>query len=658
MRGLCIGRAELVNRFLSKERQRLIRSLETFSFEKEMRHQKDLLVGGLFNGSQAAAFAATATALASKRSPEGSPQISKTGLGGQTTEKAKLEIADPLVVQDILAAFSATAETRKKAADRIGGGGALSAQELIVMLESIEHHDVSEDAAQEEIPAEDFLKLLHALRWGDDKHKPFANAENLAKHPAYDRLSFLETLKGLLREAEAQRDALADTHSFHPSSSSGDTGGPQDSFVTASVADAVPEDFMSPRFAEPFSLWQSAVETSKFRQATSQKGNTAGGEANETSRKPFLPDEKSEQSQKTGTPLPPSAQAKTPEVANGITVSLGHYISEEAVQAFVPRQELNFPAFGLEAPPERFMRYSFPSPEDSLVFPEENASVFRNLVHPSDFQALESIGRETIPSIPHSSTPLALDGSEGVTAASLDAAGEVQEIAHNFSQSRDAEMAEGLFEERTILIHDVGGGSGSSADGSSSFGERPPHDDHGFFQPSQHGVVKASVFSELAKAPSPPSTTDANSPTALSFLNADWPEELGRKLSHWAHSGKNFMTLELQPERLGKLFLRVETDGTSVSAVVQAEYPEAREILQRNMTSLRDVLAEHGLQLTRFSVDVRHDNPSLAERDLAPWAHADQRAPSTPSNSGASENTVQFVHVYDAGLGRSLSVRV
>ncbi len=704
MRGLSVGRAELVSRFLSKERQRLSRSIETFSFEEEMRHQKDLLVGGSFNGSRAAASVGIATAQASNRSPEGPPRTSKTVLGGQTTEKAKLEIADPLVVQDILAAFSAAAETRKKAADRTGGGGTLPAQELIVMLESIEHHDVSEDTAQDRIPAEDFLKLLHALCWGDDKHKPFANAENLVNQPGYDRRSFIETLKKLLSEAEAQRDALADTYSFDPPSSSGDTGGPQDPFGTAGVADAVSQDFMSPRFAEPFSVWHSAEEVPQFREVVHQKGNTAGDGVKQSSRTPSFTGEKNERLQETVTPLSPKAQAAIHEVAKRNSAPTAQTIFGEVAQSFAPFKESKVHAAGFGGLADGFLApSSFPSFDDSLAFSGEDLELFRNVPAPSALQMTEFGPKETTVSFSYPEARFRGVLSEGGAAASLDASGEIQEIAVDFSQSMDTETADSVFEEKTILIHDIGGSSESSPDESSPFGENPSRDDHGFFQTSQRGVGQSSAFSEptkaafpapatdkesspfgenpsrddhgffqtsqrgvgqssafseLTKAALPPPTTDADSSTTLSFLNADWPEELGRKFSHWAQSAKSFMTLELRPERLGKLFLRVETDGTRVSAVVQAESPEAREILQRNMTSLRDVLAEHGLQLTRFSVDVRHDNPSLAERDLTPWAHMEQRAPSTPSNGGARENNVHVVHVYDTGLGRALSVHV
>ncbi len=659
MRGLSVGRAELVSRFLSKERQRLSRSIETFSFEEEMRHQKDLLVGGSFNGSRAAASVGIATAQASNRSPEGPPRTSKTVLGGQTTEKAKLEIADPLVVQDILAAFSAAAETRKKAADRTGGGGTLPAQELIVMLESIEHHDVSEDTAQDRIPAEDFLKLLHALCWGDDKHKPFANAENLVNQPGYDRRSFIETLKKLLSEAEAQRDALADTYSFDPPSSSGDTGGPQDPFGTAGVADAVSQDFMSPRFAEPFSVWHSAEQVPQFREVVHQKGNTAGDGVKQSSRTPSFTGEKNERLQETVTPLSPKAQAAIHEVAKRNSAPTAQTIFGEVAQSFAPFKESKVHAAGFGGLADGFLApSSFPSFDDSLAFSGEDLELFRNVPAPSALQMTEFGPKETTVSFSYPEARFRGVLSEGGAAASLDASGEIQEIAVDFSQSMDTETADSVFEEKTILIHDIGGSSESSPDESSPFGENPSRDDHGFFQTSQRGVGQSSAFSELTKAALPPPTTDADSSTTLSFLNADWPEELGRKFSHWAQSAKSFMTLELRPERLGKLFLRVETDGTRVSAVVQAESPEAREILQRNMTSLRDVLAEHGLQLTRFSVDVRHDNPSLAERDLTPWAHMEQRAPSTPSNGGARENNVHVVHVYDTGLGRALSVHV
>ncbi|WP_448383031.1 flagellar hook-length control protein FliK [Desulfosoma sp.] len=825
MKGLSIGRAELVNRFLSQERQRLGRSMASISFQSEMRHQSDRLVGGLSSGSPVSTRAGRETQESWKQLNDGRSQTPKTLLGVEKSERAELEIADPLLLQEILAAFCASAEARKKAADRTGDQGALPVEDLIAMLEKSEEEALFEGEGGEAMPAEVFRKLIDTIRWSDDKHKAFVHAENLAPQVAYDRRSFIDGLKNLLQAAKAQGGVSTPSQPVDAFSPTASTALPRDTIGPAGVFDAVPEDFKNFMTDGPFRLWRRS-----------------GTEHVSSDERTVSENAKADEAQYGGADVSPYAENREPRAAadlmgvnaaangaeglKGTSTSFPAGISEKVRQTLA--RPMTFQGAGnrqteLGAFPDQGGSFPVSSPEDALgvsdpdlppwdrsgrpsvvairtapfnetgpgvqprtvdapvggldanpaasfsmaaevhetvsdflrpvdaayaedLFPESHvfvhdmghgsgstatgSSPFGESSHQNDdafFQAApqgsaqgralrepnEALWNRTTPSSPSATLPLLspnwprelgqklshriasgesfmtlalhpeslgklflrveTDGSR-VTAivqtetpeareilqrniASLRDALGVQEIVSDFSRPVDAAHTEDPFLESHVFVHGMGHGSGSTATGSSPFGESPRQNDDAFSQAAPQGSAQGAPFSELAGLPSSRATPSSASPT-LSLFHSDWPRELGQKLSHWARSGKSSMTLELQPESLGKLFLRVETDGTRVSALVQTEHPEAREILQRNMASLRDVLAENGLQLSRFSVDVRHDNTSFAERHLARWAHDEQRTPTSSLKGGEGENLLNVLHVYDAGLGRALSVRV
>ena len=64
------------------------------------------------------------------------------------------------------------------------------------------------------------------------------------------------------------------------------------------------------------------------------------------------------------------------------------------------------------------------------------------------------------------------------------------------------------------------------------------------------------------------------------------------------------MTIELEPESLGKLILRIEANRHHVTAWVSAQNEEVKGLLLNGAASLRQHLEEHGLRLGQFTVDV------------------------------------------------------
>ena len=64
------------------------------------------------------------------------------------------------------------------------------------------------------------------------------------------------------------------------------------------------------------------------------------------------------------------------------------------------------------------------------------------------------------------------------------------------------------------------------------------------------------------------------------------------------------MRLQLQPADLGEIELRVRTAEAAVRGELVVSNPEVKQILEQNLGRLRDALAQQGLDLEGFSVDV------------------------------------------------------
>lgn len=76
---------------------------------------------------------------------------------------------------------------------------------------------------------------------------------------------------------------------------------------------------------------------------------------------------------------------------------------------------------------------------------------------------------------------------------------------------------------------------------------------------------------------------------------------------------KSEMVMELKPESLGKISLKVVTENGIVMAKFVAENQQVREVLETNMQILKDSLQKQGLDVQGFSVSVRQDSDRSGE---------------------------------------------
>ena len=104
-----------------------------------------------------------------------------------------------------------------------------------------------------------------------------------------------------------------------------------------------------------------------------------------------------------------------------------------------------------------------------------------------------------------------------------------------------------------------------------------------------------------------PASGEALRGEPISTHLASWPEALAQRLRQVHQEGRSQMTLELEPNHLGKLSLRIETHQDRVTAFIAADNEQAKALLLQNSSALRQHLHEQGLQLDQFFVGVRED---------------------------------------------------
>jgi flagellar hook-length control protein FliK len=77
--------------------------------------------------------------------------------------------------------------------------------------------------------------------------------------------------------------------------------------------------------------------------------------------------------------------------------------------------------------------------------------------------------------------------------------------------------------------------------------------------------------------------------------------------------------IRVMPEHLGAIDVRLQIDGSRVSAEFHSAQPDVRHALESSLPRLRDMLGQQGLQLTQADVGQRHASrdPSAASRPFA-----------------------------------------
>ncbi|MBD3390405.1 MAG: hypothetical protein GF418_00185 [Chitinivibrionales bacterium] len=111
--------------------------------------------------------------------------------------------------------------------------------------------------------------------------------------------------------------------------------------------------------------------------------------------------------------------------------------------------------------------------------------------------------------------------------------------------------------------------------------------------------------------------------------------QVTERFSMAVKNGLHEIRLQLRPESLGEVHLKVNMDGEIVSAKIQVESQQVRQIIENNLQSLKNALAEHNFQAGDFDVNVGRGFGGEADQS----ARTGQSGGGLDSDTGAEESS-------------------
>lgn len=99
---------------------------------------------------------------------------------------------------------------------------------------------------------------------------------------------------------------------------------------------------------------------------------------------------------------------------------------------------------------------------------------------------------------------------------------------------------------------------------------------------------------------------------------AGFDDALGARVAWAAEQKLGHAEIRLNPEHLGRIDLKIQLDGTRVSAEFASANADVRQALEATLPKLREMLGQHGLQLGHADVGQRQQNAPQSQGRTAP----------------------------------------
>jgi len=119
-------------------------------------------------------------------------------------------------------------------------------------------------------------------------------------------------------------------------------------------------------------------------------------------------------------------------------------------------------------------------------------------------------------------------------------------------------------------------------------------------------TLSAPLPAPTAAAPGTPAAAAPLPPAPvlppLSLEDPDWSASLGERVSWATESGLSEATIDLHPEELGPIRIRIETQGSLADVSFQAANAATRDLLAQSLPQLRGLLNGQGMDMGRSQV--------------------------------------------------------
>ena len=128
------------------------------------------------------------------------------------------------------------------------------------------------------------------------------------------------------------------------------------------------------------------------------------------------------------------------------------------------------------------------------------------------------------------------------------------------------------------------------------------------------------------------SKTDLFQHRRLNMLGRDWQGNLMRVVEQAVADGQQRITVQLNPERLGKLQIQLNVSGDATSIQIRSDNPAAASMLGESEARLSQMMAENGMRLS--NLDVQGGQRHGADGQAGQQARQDQGGDNGSSQSG------------------------
>ena len=133
------------------------------------------------------------------------------------------------------------------------------------------------------------------------------------------------------------------------------------------------------------------------------------------------------------------------------------------------------------------------------------------------------------------------------------------------------------------------------------------------FDLSNLSNFKLGQFNTDAKVFSQSAATKSSSMKTMDFQNI--LKQMNNKINFNAFKQGNKITMQLEPEFLGKIQMKVGVENGSVTAKILAENNGVKDLLNGNLTKLKSTLEQKGIEIDQFDVSVGYQEEELAEQN-------------------------------------------
>ena len=173
---------------------------------------------------------------------------------------------------------------------------------------------------------------------------------------------------------------------------------------------------------------------------------------------------------------------------------------------------------------------------------------------------------------------------------------------------------------------------------------------------SKGSETPALVFS-LEKSPT--TATVGTSGTqrtdqALATLPDFVTRQVGKSIVRSINTGDDTIRMQLKPSELGRVYMSIDHNGSSMKVSVITEHQSAKDILVANVNEIKTMLSSSGISLESFDVDMSSD----FQQSMADARAQDQSARKQQAQSGSGDDaqkdatdnlTVQTTSMNDSG---------